>query len=108
MTQRTAKNPITGEVLTTIEYARAITESGSWSNKTATGTVKTGSGLMTGFYVNSTTAGTIIFYDAVTATNAITGTITPAVGWHALPVNFDTGLYVAIGGTALDVTVVYK
>lgn len=39
----------------------------------------------------------------------ITGTITPAIGYHNLGnVNFSTGLYATIGGTALDVTLFYK
>ena len=87
--------------------ASHVSESGTFSNKTATATIKTGAGLLTGFYVNSTTAGTIVFYDATSATNAITGTITPAVGWHALPVNFNTGLHIVIANT-LNVTIVYK
>lgn len=39
----------------------------------------------------------------------ITGTITPAIGYHNLGnLNFNTGLYATIGGTALNVTLFYK
>jgi hypothetical protein len=39
----------------------------------------------------------------------ITGTITPAIGYHNLGnTNFNTGLYATIGGTALNVTLFYK
>lgn len=39
----------------------------------------------------------------------LTGTITPAIGYHNLGnMNFDTGLYATIGGTALNVTLFYK
>jgi hypothetical protein len=57
-----------------------------------------------GFYVNSTTAGTIILYDhPSSASNAITGTITPAIGWNAFPADLGQGLRAVIGGT-LNVT----
>ena len=55
---------------------------------------------MTGFYVNSTTGGTIAFSDGA---GAITGTITPAVGFHWFPYEFKTSVVATIGGT-LNVT----
>lgn len=81
---------------------------GVYKNLTATANVKASQGAMLGFYVNSTTAGTIQFYDdAATATTApITGLITPAVGWNELPITFASGLYVVIAAT-LNVTIVY-
>lgn len=80
---------------------------GAYRNMTASANVKAVSGGLLGFYVNSTTAGTIQFYDdaATGTTTPITGTITPSVGWNALPVGFANGLYAVIGG-ALNVTVV--
>jgi hypothetical protein len=74
---------------------------------TATSTVNARPSNLLGFYVNSTTAGTIVFHDAAAATNAVTGTITPAIGWHALPICFGVGIHVVIGGT-LNVTLVYQ
>jgi hypothetical protein len=81
---------------------------GAFSNRTATANIKSSQGAILGFHVNSTTSGTIQFYDdAATATTApITGLITPAVGFHELPVAFANGLYAVIGGT-LNVTIVY-
>ena len=39
----------------------------------------------------------------------LTGTITPAIGYHNLGnMDFDTGLYATIAGTALNVTLFYK
>ena len=78
-------------------------------NLTASQLAKTGPGTLVGMYVNSTSAGTIKFWDALTATTpVINNTITPAVGYHHLgEVSFSTGLYVTIGGT-LDVTLHYK
>lgn len=79
----------------------------NYSRRTATATIKSGRGKLAGFYVASTTAGTIVFHDATAATNQFTGTITPAVGWHTLPANFSSGLHAVIGGT-LDVTIIYE
>lgn len=81
---------------------------GQHARRTASGSVKTTSGVLLGFYVASTTAGTIQFYDDAAAGIAlpITGLITPAIGWHELPVGFGSGLNAVIGGV-LDVTIVY-
>lgn len=64
-----------------------------------------------GFYVNSTTAGTIRFWDESLSgtcdTNPKGGTITPAIGWHFYPTAFSNGICVLTGGT-IDVTVMFK
>lgn len=73
----------------------------------ATGTVNARPTRLLGFYVNSTSSGTLILYDAASATNAISGTITPAVGWHSFPASCGTGLHVAVGGT-INVTFIYQ
>lgn len=71
---------------------------------TASGQVMSAPGVMTGFYVSSTTAGTILLYDNTAASGTqLSGTITPAIGWNEFPAQFFTGLYATIGGT-LDVT----
>jgi len=76
-----------------------------YTNLTASTLIKTGYGRLVGMYVNSTTAGTIKFWDNTSAaTTVINNTITPAVGYHNLGnVAFSTGLFATIGGT-LDVT----
>lgn len=66
---------------------------------TATGIIVTGANSLLGFYVNSTTAGTLILYDATSATNAISGTITPALGWNPFPASLINGLFATVGGT---------
>jgi len=71
---------------------------------TSTGTVSPRQGKITGFYVNSTSAGTIAFSDA---SGAIGGTITPAVGWHFYPIGFQGALSAVIGGT-LNVTFIVQ
>ena len=77
----------------------------SYKNLTASVVVKADEGILVGMYVNSTTAGTIKFWDNTSAaTTVINNTITPAIGYHNLGnVSFNTGLYATIGGT-LDVT----
>lgn len=77
-------------------------------NVTATGNIKADQGTLGGFYVNSTSAGTIILYNSATTTttDAMSGTITPAIGFHRFPAAFAAGLYVVIGGT-LNVTLFY-
>jgi hypothetical protein len=92
-----------------INYAAATqhtTRGGYPVHLTATGQVLAAPGQLVGFYVNSTTAGTLILYDALTATNPITGTITPAIGFNIFPSIHLTGIFATIGG-ALDVTFFY-
>lgn len=81
----------------------------TYKNLTASALVNTGFGTLVGMYVNSTSSGTIKFWDNTAGSGTvINNTITPAVGWHNLgDANFVTGLYATIGGT-LDVTLYYK
>lgn len=62
---------------------------------------------LVGFYVNSTTAGTIVLRDGNVSGTALSGTITPAVGWHPFPATCLSGIHATIGGT-LDVTFFVK
>ncbi len=71
---------------------------------TATGQVKATAGRVVGFYVASTNSGTLVLRDGDGSGTQITGTITPAVGWHFFPAHFSRGLHATIGGSALDVT----
>ena len=81
-------------------------ESGTPINLTGTNTVSVASGSLLGFYVNNTTSGTLVLRvganGAATGT-AISGTITPAIGWHAYPAYCPSGLHATIANT-LDVT----
>ena len=83
-------------------------EAGSYKNITATANIKPADGVILGFYVNSTTSGTIQFYDSATTTTTtpITGVITPSIGWQFLPVTYTNGLYAVIANT-LNVTIVW-
>ena len=80
-----------------------------YKNITASSLIKTGKGILVGMYVNSTTGGTIKFWDNTSAaTTVINNTITPAVGYHNLGhVAFNTGLYATIANT-LDVTLHFQ
>ena len=78
-------------------------------NLSATGVVTANPGVLLGFYVNSTNAGTLVMRDGGSGGTVIDGTITPLIGWHFYPVGFGKagGLHATIGGTALDVTFIY-
>jgi len=75
---------------------------------TASGAVSLVPGTLIGVYVNSTTSGTIVVRDGTTsAGTAVTGTITPAVGWQQMNFQLSTGCFVTIGGT-LNATFVFQ
>jgi len=84
----------------------AVYEGGNPKNITATGTVDTGGGTLLGFYVNSTTSGTLVLRDGGASGTALSGTITPAVGFHRFPASYGTDLHATIANT-LDVTFFY-
>lgn len=65
--------------------------------------VATRNGTLIGFYVNNTTSGTLVLKKGGSGGTAISGTITPAVGWHDFPAAFTAGLHATIANT-LSVT----
>jgi len=77
------------------------------TNLTATGDISTVHSELLGFYVNSTTAGTLVFRSGGASGTVLNGTITPAVGFHTFPANGEGGLHATIGGT-LNVTFFYR
>ena len=82
-----------------------IQQAGTPINLTASGAISLCRGSILGFYVNSTTAGTIVVKDGGTSGTALGGTITPSVGWQTYPftITSASGAYATIGGT-IDVT----
>lgn len=78
---------------------------GTPKNMTATATVSNRPGVLIGFYVNSTTGGTLVLRDGGASGASISGTITPAIGWHPFPAVFATDLHATIANT-LNVTFV--
>lgn len=83
-----------------------VTEGGNATNLTASGAISSGPCTLLGFYVNSTTAGTVVIRDGGSSGTALCGTITPAIGFHRFPAAIGTSAYATIGGT-LDVTFFY-
>jgi len=83
--------------------AQPVNENGAAVNLTASGAVSTGPCQMLGFYVNSTRGGTVIIKDGGTGGTALSGTITPAIGWHRFPATIGTSAFATIANT-LNVT----
>lgn len=66
----------------------------------SSGAVSLAPGTLLGFYVNSTTGGTIVVRDGGSGGTAISGTITPAAGlYHRFPAYCRTGCYFTIANT---------
>jgi hypothetical protein len=89
-----------------------VMEAGTPVNLSATGIVSETAGTLLGFYVNSTSGGTIVISvggaaAATTGGTAISGTITPAVGFHRFPAYCTSRCYVTIAVAALNVTLVF-
>lgn len=85
--------------------AMARVNPGGYNNATAAETTAL-AGTILGFYVNSTSSGTIALSSGTASGGtALTGTITPSVGWAFLPITEPTGIYCTIGGT-INVTFV--
>lgn len=81
-------------------------EAGTPINITGTNTVSKVSGTLIGFYVNNTSSGTLVLRvgsDGGSGGTAISGTITPAIGFHRFPAYCPSGCHATIGAT-LDVT----
>ena len=85
-----------------------VIKSGVPINKTSSAAISVSGGSLLGWYVNNTTNGTIIICNGSTsAGTAVSGTITPAIGWHRFPAYLPSGCYATIGGAALDVTFIF-
>jgi hypothetical protein len=79
-------------------------EAGAPVNLAASGAISLTPGNLLGFYVNSTSSGTIaLTHGSTSGGAAISGTITPAIGFHRFPAYCPSGLYATVGGT-LNVT----
>ena len=83
-----------------------VQQSGTPINLTASGAISLAAGNLLGFYVNSTTAGTVVLRNGGAAGTVISGTITPAIGWHRFPAYTPAGCYATIAN-ALDATFVF-
>jgi hypothetical protein len=83
--------------------SQPVAEVGGYKNITATGAVTPGPCQLIGFYVNNTTVGTLVLRNGGAGGEVMSGTITPAIGFHRFPANVGVSLYATVGGT-LDVT----
>lgn len=82
-----------------------MAEVGTYFNKTSTAAVGLAAtpAALIGFYVNSTTGGTVVFRDGGASGTTVSGTITPVIGFHRFPCSFPNGCHATIANT-LDVT----
>ena len=83
--------------------SQPVAEVGGYKNITATGAVTPGPCQLIGFYVNNTSSGTLVLRNGGSGGEVMSGTITPAIGFHRFPANVGVSLYATVGGT-LDVT----
>lgn len=83
--------------------SQPVAQCGSPKNLTSSAAISTGPCQLLGFYVNNTTGGTLIIKDGGTSGTALSGTITPAIGFHAFPANIGVSAFATIANT-LDVT----
>lgn len=79
-------------------------EGGETKVVTGTGEVYGGRCKLLGFYVNSTTGGTVVI---TRGSVAASGTITPAIGFHRFPCDCPAGFSVTIANT-LNATFFYE
>ena len=75
-----------------------IQKSGTPVLRTTTGNISLVPGNLLGFYVNSTTAGTVVFADGAGGT-VFNAAITPAIGFHKFPAACSLGCHVTIANT---------
>lgn len=74
---------------------------------TGSGAVSLAPGTLLGFYVASTSGGTIVIRDGGTGGTAISGTITPAAGvFHRFPAYCTSACYFTIANT-ISVTAIF-
>ena len=107
---------VSGSINVTFHYnvGGGMAEVGTYLN--LTGTSQFGAAVSTdthgtallGFYVNSTTGGTMVFRDGGSGGTVVSGTITPAAGtYHRFPCSFPNGGHVTIANT-LNVTLFFQ
>jgi hypothetical protein len=76
-----------------------IQQSGTPVNLSSSGAVSLVAGSLIGFYVNSTTSGTVVIRNGTSTGTAISGTITPAIGFHVFPAYTPAGCYATLANT---------
>lgn len=84
-----------------------VVECGAPINRTTTGAISARPGTLLGFYINSTTGGTLVFRDGGASGTVVSGTITPVIGFHRLPAYFITSAHVTVANT-IDATFFFQ
>ena len=82
------------------KYVAAV---GKAVNITGTAAVTPGPCQLLGFYVNSTSSGTVVFRDGGASGTVLNGAITPAIGWREFPADIGTSLHCTIAN-AINIT----
>lgn len=80
-------------------------QSGTPINLSTSGAISLCAGSLIGFYVNTTSGGTIIIKNGGTSGTALNAATTPGTGWNTFPaaITSSLGAYATISGT-IDVT----
>lgn len=83
-------------------------ESGAPINISDDGIISTSAGTLIGFYVNTTSSGVIQIYNGQsTAGTAISGQITPAIGWKDFPAYCPDGCYIEKVSGSINLTAIF-
>lgn len=80
--------------------------SGTPINLSATAAVSKSGGTLIGFYVNNKTSGgtLVLSHGSAAGGTAITGTITPLIGFHTTYLSCPNGLFATIAVQPMDIT----
>jgi hypothetical protein len=84
--------------------SQPVAECGYPVNLTGSAAISTGACQLLGFYVNSTSSGTMNIKDGGSSGTALCGTITPAIGFHRFPADVGTSAYFTKVSGTIDVT----
>ena len=86
--------------------SQPVAETGAAVNLSSSAAISTGPCQLIGFYVNSTSSGTMTIKDGGTGGTALCGTITPAIGFHRFPATIGSaaGAFFTLASGSLNVT----
>ena len=81
-------------------------KSGTPINLSASAAVSKAAGTLLGFYINNKTSGAtlVLSHGSSSGGTAITGTITPLIGFHSMDIYCPSGLFATIAVQPMDIT----
>lgn len=82
--------------------AESVRDDLKYTQGTASALIRTGEGYLVGIFVSSSTSGTLKAWDNTSAATTVIFDTTAAItapAFLACPCNFETGLYITVGGT---------